>query len=79
MCRNIRTLFNYDPPATELEIHESTAMQIYQHRYIEQSATDRAIAGRRPLRLPAGSLAPPRWLLGPHRLGRGRSIRDSVE
>ena len=22
MCRNIRTLFNYDPPATELEIRD---------------------------------------------------------
>lgn len=23
MCRNIRTLFNFDPPATEAEIHAS--------------------------------------------------------
>ncbi len=23
MCRNIRTLFNYDPPATDEEIHAS--------------------------------------------------------
>ena len=23
MCRNIRTLFNFDPPATEQEIHAS--------------------------------------------------------
>lgn len=23
MCRNIRTLFNFDPPATDLEIHDA--------------------------------------------------------
>lgn len=23
MCRNIRTLFNFDPPATEQEIHDA--------------------------------------------------------
>ncbi|MES3035390.1 MAG: DUF2277 domain-containing protein [Gemmatimonadota bacterium] len=24
MCRNIRTLFNFDPPATEAELHEAS-------------------------------------------------------
>jgi hypothetical protein len=24
MCRNIRTLFNFDPPATDEEIHDAT-------------------------------------------------------
>ncbi len=24
MCRNIKTLFNFDPPATEHEIHDAT-------------------------------------------------------
>ena len=24
MCRNIRTLFNFEPPATELEIHDAS-------------------------------------------------------
>jgi hypothetical protein len=24
MCRNIKTLFNFDPPATEQEIHEAS-------------------------------------------------------
>jgi hypothetical protein len=24
MCRNIRTLFNFDPPATDEEIHEAS-------------------------------------------------------
>lgn len=24
MCRNIKTLFNFDPPATETEIHEAS-------------------------------------------------------
>lgn len=28
MCRNIRTLFNYDPPATELEIHEAALQYV---------------------------------------------------
>jgi hypothetical protein len=23
MCRNIKTLFNFDPPATEVEIHDA--------------------------------------------------------
>lgn len=25
MCRNIRTLFNFEPPATELEIRDTEA------------------------------------------------------
>ena len=24
MCRNIRTLFNFEPPATEMEIHDAS-------------------------------------------------------
>ena len=24
MCRNIKTLFNFDPPATDLEIHDAS-------------------------------------------------------
>ena len=24
MCRNIKTLFNFEPPATELEIHDAS-------------------------------------------------------
>lgn len=28
MCRNIRTLFNYDPPATEIEIHEAALQYV---------------------------------------------------
>ena len=24
MCRNIKTLFNFDPPATEAEVHEAS-------------------------------------------------------
>lgn len=28
MCRNIRTLFNYDPPATELEIREAALQYV---------------------------------------------------
>jgi len=28
MCRNIHTLFNYDPPATELEIHEAALQYV---------------------------------------------------
>lgn len=28
MCRNIHTLFNYDPPATEVEIHEAALQYV---------------------------------------------------
>jgi hypothetical protein len=28
MCRNIHTLFNFDPPATELEIHEAALQYV---------------------------------------------------
>jgi hypothetical protein len=28
MCRNIRTLFNYDPPATDLEVHEAALQYV---------------------------------------------------
>lgn len=28
MCRNIRTLFNYDPPASELEIYEAALQYV---------------------------------------------------
>jgi hypothetical protein len=27
MCRNIRTLFNFDPPATELEIRDASLLR----------------------------------------------------
>jgi hypothetical protein len=28
MCRNIRTLFNFDPPVTEKEIHEASLQYV---------------------------------------------------
>jgi hypothetical protein len=28
MCRNIRTLFNYDPPATDLEVYEAALQYV---------------------------------------------------
>lgn len=28
MCRNIRTLFNFDPPASEVEIHEAALQYV---------------------------------------------------
>jgi hypothetical protein len=28
MCRNIRTLFNYDPPATDFEIYEAALQYV---------------------------------------------------
>lgn len=28
MCRNIHTLFNFDPPATEVEIHEAALQYV---------------------------------------------------
>ena len=28
MCRNIRTLYNFDPPATDLEIHEAALQYV---------------------------------------------------
>ena len=28
MCRNIRTLFNYDPPASAVEIHEAALQYV---------------------------------------------------
>ena len=28
MCRNIKTIFNYEPPATEVEIHEAALQYV---------------------------------------------------
>jgi hypothetical protein len=50
MCRNIKTLFNFDPPATEQEIHAS-ALQFVRKlsgfnkpSQANQEAFDRAVA-----------------------------------
>ena len=50
MCRNIRTLFNFEPPATDLEIHAS-ALQFVRKlsgfsrpSQANQAAFDRAVA-----------------------------------
>ncbi len=50
MCRNIRTLFNFEPPATEHEIHAS-ALQFVRKlsgfsrpSQANQAAFDRAVA-----------------------------------
>jgi hypothetical protein len=50
MCRNIRTLFNFDPPATEDEIHAS-ALQFVRKlsgfnkpSHANEAAFDRAVA-----------------------------------
>ena len=50
MCRNIKTLFNFDPPATEDEIHASSLQFVrklsgFTHpSKANQAAFDRAIA-----------------------------------
>jgi hypothetical protein len=49
MCRNIKTLFNFDPPATEQEIRNASEQFVrklsgYTHpSQINQAAFDRAI------------------------------------
>lgn len=44
MCRNIRTLFNYDPPATELEIHEAALQYVRKvSGYRSPSAANEAV------------------------------------
>ena len=49
MCRNIKTLFNFEPPATEAEVHEA-ALQFVRKlsgfnspSKINQAAFDRAV------------------------------------
>lgn len=50
MCRNIKTLFNFDPPATEDEIHASSLQFVrklsgFAHpSKANQAAFDRAVA-----------------------------------
>jgi hypothetical protein len=50
MCRNIKTLFNFDPPATEDEIHASSLQFVrklsgFTHpSKANQAAFDRAVA-----------------------------------
>jgi hypothetical protein len=50
MCRNIKTLFNFDPPATEDEVHASSLQFVrklsgFTHpSKANQAAFDRAIA-----------------------------------
>jgi len=50
MCRNIRTLFNYDPPATDDEIHASAVQFVRKlsgfnkPSKVNEAAFDRAVA-----------------------------------
>ena len=50
MCRNIKTLFNFDPPASEEEIHASAVQFVRKlsgfnkPSQANQSAFDRAVA-----------------------------------
>ena len=38
MCRNIKTLFNFEPPATELEIREVEAQRARERSALRFSA-----------------------------------------
>ena len=50
MCRNIRTLFNFEPPATEAEIHDASLQFVRKlsgftaPSKANQAAFDRAVA-----------------------------------
>ncbi|MEA3179189.1 MAG: hypothetical protein QOI59_2712 [Gammaproteobacteria bacterium] len=50
MCRNIKTLFNFEPPATEAEIHDASLQFVRKlsgfnaPSKINQVAFDRAVA-----------------------------------
>lgn len=50
MCRNIKTLFNFEPPATEAEIHDASLQFVRKlsgfnaPSKINQAAFDRAVA-----------------------------------
>ena len=50
MCRNIKTLFNFDPPATETEVHEAARQYVRklsgfaQPSKANEAAFERAIA-----------------------------------
>jgi hypothetical protein len=50
MCRNIKTLFNFDPPATEAEIHASAVQFVRKlsgfnkPSHANEAAFDRAVA-----------------------------------
>ena len=44
MCRNIRTLFNYEPPATDVEIHEAALQYVRKvSGYRSPSAANEAV------------------------------------
>jgi hypothetical protein len=50
MCRNIRTLFNFDPPATDEEIHDASLQFVRKlsgftkPSHANQASFDRAVA-----------------------------------
>ena len=50
MCRNIKTLFNFEPPATEDEIHASALQFVRKlsgfnkHSHANEAAFNRAVA-----------------------------------
>lgn len=50
MCRNIRTLFNFEPPATEAEIHDASLQFVRKlsgftrPSHLNQAAFEKAVA-----------------------------------
>ncbi len=48
MCRNIRTLFNFEPPATELENRDAALQFVRKLRGCEQIRHDRSPRPKTP-------------------------------
>ena len=69
MCRNIKTLFNFDPPATELEVRDASLQFVRKlsgfsvpsaanEQAFERAVEDVAAAARRLLQAMATTAAP---------------------
>jgi hypothetical protein len=85
MCRNIKTLANFDPPATEDEIHASalqfvrklsgTARPSQANQQAFDKAVDEVTAAARKLIRSLATSAPPRNREEERRKAQERSVR----
>ena len=90
MCRNIRTLFNFEPPATEIEIRDASLQFVRKlsglrvpskanEEAIERSAVDEVAASGATFRSPRSSRPPRRTTARSRRPRRGRDPRPGSE
>jgi hypothetical protein len=85
MCRNIHTLYNFDPPATEAEIHEAALQYVRKVSGFRKpskanaaafnTAVERIAAASRDLLAALETTAPPRDRLAEAARAHARAAR----